>query len=397
MTNWVTVGSQHLVSNIIKKAASRSLDRYGRSSDTSDYAHLRGDILTTKNFSFPLDVEQEPGLGNHGHFIMFEINEQQDAEIRFGNRKKDGATSVVEAAEQRNLPKYIKKAFGDSYQSVLNKRLADHQLLAGAPDDSIVHSTSGGLNYLENLTGTGGWVNPRLSGSTVFVKRKPTVRLDTAITLYMPPQVQFAYGAEYQNTGIGVSAKTVAGLYDAYKEGRLEQHIRGGAGGAREFFKDTLLVAADALVQGAKATYEMVQGVAITDRLELIFKGVPKRGFEYTFKMIPKNVAEAEEIRNIVFAFKANMLPEFKGGDRSGRSMRVPNTFDIKYMYHTGENDWLPKVSTCVLETMNVAYGGERYKTFHAVEDGAPPVETTVTLSFKELELITKERVFEGY
>ena len=77
--------------------------------------------------------------------------------------------------------------------------------------------------------------------------------------------------------------------------------------------------------------------------------------------------------------------------------MRVPNTFDIKYMYHQGENDWLPKVSTCVLETMNVAYGGERYKTFHAVEDGAPPVETTVTLSFKELELITKERVFEGY
>ena len=395
MTNWVTVGSQHLVSNIIKKAASRSLDRYGRSSDTSDYAHLRGDKLTTKNFSFPLDVEQEPGLGNHGHFIMFEINEQQDAEIRFGNRKKDGATSVVEAAEQRNIPEYIKESFGDIAKKVFFSDKVSTQILEDVPT-GFGGGTEDRRRSNNNARGYD-IMSSHAKGSTVFVKRAPTVRLDTAITLYMPPQVQFTYGAEYTDTGIGVSAKTVAGLYDAYREGRLEQHIRGGASGAREFFRDRLLVAADALVQGAKATYEMVQGVAITDRLELIFKGVPKRGFEYTFKMIPKNVAEAEEIRKIVFAFKANMLPEFKGGDRAGRSMRVPNTFDIKYMYHTGENDWLPKVSTCVLETMNVAYGGERYKTFHAVEDGAPPVETTVTLSFKELELITKERVFEGY
>ena len=91
------------------------------------------------------------------------------------------------------------------------------------------------------------------------------------------------------------------------------------------------------------------------------------------------------------------MLPEFKGGNRAGRSMRVPNTFDIQYMYHSKENDYLHKISTCVLETMNVTYGGDRYKTFHAVDDGAPPVETQLTLNFKELELITKERVFEGY
>ena len=46
---------------------------------------------------------------------------------------------------------------------------------------------------------------------------------------------------------------------------------------------------------------------------------------------------------------------------------------------------------------MNVAYGGDRYKTFEANADGAPPMETTITLNFKEMELITRERVFEGY
>jgi hypothetical protein len=148
---------------------------------------------------------------------------------------------------------------------------------------------------------------------------------------------------------------------------------------------------------GTREAFEMREGEIITDRLELAFKGINKRNFQYTFKMIPKSQREAEEIRKIVFAFKANMLPEFKGGDRSGRRLIVPNTFDIEYMYNGSTNQYLHHVSTCVLENMSITYGGERYKTFEATADGAPPVETSITLAFKEMELITKERVFEGY
>ena len=46
---------------------------------------------------------------------------------------------------------------------------------------------------------------------------------------------------------------------------------------------------------------------------------------------------------------------------------------------------------------MNVAYGGDRYKTFDGNSDGAPPVETTMTLNFREMELITREKVRDGY
>ena len=77
--------------------------------------------------------------------------------------------------------------------------------------------------------------------------------------------------------------------------------------------------------------------------------------------------------------------------------MVVPNTFDIRYMYMNRDNDFLHKISTCVLESMNVTYGGDRYRTFPDAGDGTPPVETTMTLNFKELELITKERVYEGF
>ena len=113
--------------------------------------------------------------------------------------------------------------------------------------------------------------------------------------------------------------------------------------------------------------------------------------------MIPRSQAEAEEIRKIVFTFKQNMLPEFVGGNRAGRRFRVPNTFDIQYMYVGKTNEYLHNISTCVLQDMTVSYGGDRYKTFDANDDGAPPVETSMSLNFQEMELITRERVFEGF
>ena len=90
-------------------------------------------------------------------------------------------------------------------------------------------------------------------------------------------------------------------------------------------------------------------------------------------------------------------MPEFLGGNRSGRRMIVPNTFDIQYMYCGQSNNYLHNISTCVLNDLQVSYGGERYKTFDAEADGAPPVETSISLSFTEMELITRERIFEGY
>jgi len=113
---------------------------------------------------------------------------------------------------------------------------------------------------------------------------------------------------------------------------------------------------------------------------------------------IEKAKKEAEEIRKIVTAFKFNMLPEFKGGSNMGRQLTVPNTFDIEYMYNGEHNSYIHKISTCFLENMSVTYGGDRYTT-HAYDgkSGAPPTETTMTLNFKEIETMTRERIFEGY
>ena len=89
------------------------------------------------------------------------------------------------------------------------------------------------------------------------------------------------------------------------------------------------------------------------------------------------------------------MLPEMVQG--SANRLTMPNTFDIQYMYAGVENQYLHKISTCVLETMNVTYGGDRYKTFEANANGAPPVEVQITLAFKEMDLITREKANQGF
>ena len=112
--------------------------------------------------------------------------------------------------------------------------------------------------------------------------------------------------------------------------------------------------------------------------------------------MMPRSEPEMEQVRSIVTAFKQNMLPETVSAD--SRRLIVPNTFHIQYMYVNDVNNYLHKIGECFLETMNVSYGGDRYKTFTAVPgEGAPPVETTLTLNFKEFHFLTRKDIKDGY
>ena len=66
-------------------------------------------------------------------------------------------------------------------------------------------------------------------------------------------------------------------------------------------------------------------------------------------------------------------------------------------MYQGDENQYLNKISTCVLENLNVKYGGTQFQAFKGNNEGAPLVETEISLQFKEMETITRERIFEGF
>ena len=356
-----------------------------------------GSKYSTQNLRFPRDVENpDVGIGNHGHYILFSINTQERAKLRT-SPVGSGGSRVDDITRDANIPAYLKQwdTVSGTYKAVAADNLVAKQLSDNIRSDPIALRTGGSV-----LTPVDSRYQAK--GSTIRIKRAPTKRLKTQIAMYMPQQVNVTYGANFTDTEMGALTEEALNAYNNAIGGRFRsafENVLNMDQGIAEQLQKGLLASIGVIpgFGGAREAFEAKEGAIISDRLELAFKGINKRVFQYTFKMIPKNPQEADEIRKIVFAFKANMLPEFVGGNRAGRRLVVPNTFDISYMYVGAENDYLHKISTCVLENMNVTYGGDRYKTFEGREDGAPPVETTITLNFKEMELITRERVFEGF
>ena len=373
--------------------------------------------LNPEHRSFPLDVEQQPGLGNQGHYILFYINEQENAQLKFGNQQPEGAgfKSVLEEQGNRDLPNYVREIVGkrgvDSYERKFTDKTIKNTLIADLDklslnidydtndmyfdrEDFIKTNIDMGILSDKNVE------KARYRGMNV--KRKATRRLKTAISMYMPGTVEVTYGAGYKDQDIGTLSENVLQAYDQFSAGQYGaagQSIVNMDEGVKQLLAAMLTTTLGVLpgMRGIKELYEMTEGKVFSNRVEVAFTGLEKRKFNYTFKMTPRSEEEAEEIRAIILAFKANMLPELDGNYEMGRRMVIPNTFDIKYMYQGDENQYLNKISTCVLENLTVKYGGTQFQAFKGNNEGAPIVETEISLQFREMETITRERIFEGF
>ena len=371
----------------------------GRGGSTADGSSLDQTKFSTKNFSFPLDIGGPVGTGNQGHYIMFMINQQTNAKLGFGNAEtnEDGSANMTKEANARKIPSYLRElTSGGDYSTKANQNAAQEQI--NAASDPIAQRQGTGVFKNAKI--------PKMKGSTLTVERPPTVRMDTAITLYMPQSVTTTYGVEYADQQVGdIASAGVNAFRDVVDNNtKVSDAVVNAFGKAAKDIEDTAfnqlinLMSIIPGIEGAKDVFFAQRGFIKAPKMELFFRGIGKRKFQFQFRMIPKSRQEMQEIRKIVASFKLNMLPEFVDGDRSSRRLTIPNTFDIRYMYNNVENDYLHKISTCVLETMTVNYSGEgKYQTFEGEADGAPPLATDITLNFQEMEIITKERVAEGF
>jgi hypothetical protein len=118
------------------------------------------------------------------------------------------------------------------------------------------------------------------------------------------------------------------------------------------------------------------------------------REFQYTFEFAPKNRNELDSARKIISLLKFHMHPEL--GQRN--DFVVPSQFQITFMYMDKRNAYIPRISKCVLTKLDLAHGDESvFSTFIADELGAAPVHTKMDLTFAETEIMTKQKIAEGF
>jgi hypothetical protein len=322
---------------------------------------------TTKSLAYPAGVE---GDDMQGHYIIFEILTQNKAKLTAAKNKKDALAAVVASETDRSAT----LASMTSAQKKANEAVKNYNDIASKKTDDGIRSLSGGKNSIQ-------------------LSNKATVKIDTQIALYMPPSISVQYESKYGDQNISGIAAAAAGAIDAFtgKNGTsAETALKGALDELGMGLETGLMKVLETAAPGATALLALEKGAVRTPKMELMFEGIGRRRFSYEFTFIPKDAAEAETIKDIVYQFKYHMASNYS--DTTFREMEIPSFFNILYKYRNADNDYLNKISTCALEKMDVSYGGDRFVSY----EGGVPQTTKISLNFVEMEIITKSAIEAG-
>lgn len=214
-------------------------------------------------------------------------------------------------------------------------------------------------------------------------------RLSDVIVLHIQDKPTTSYSVNYQDKEIGALGGLLAGGTSAAD---LSQ------AGVGQIGKEGSAATIKAIVDSVGTLFNSEAGRLIelgtkqktNSFREQFFESVDFRTFNFKHTFMPRSEVEVNNVKNIIKLFKFHMHPELS---KTGLFYIYPSEFEIKYFYRDKENEYFDRISSCVLEDMSVEYGGDTFSTF---EDGKP-VEINLSLKFKELEILTKERVKEGF
>lgn len=337
---------------------------------------------------YPLAVGQNNDLK---HYMVFFINVREKSKyipryeysgiIAGKEIKPEGLRIADEGARAASqlLGTFIGAAVGTSVAGLLTKNLGNSlkakaikigtAILGGAGGAGL-----GGSEFVGDL-------------SKKFFEPSKLYRISDAIMLAVNEKPSVKYGVDYDGKDLGTFIGALAGAtstVDAItgKQGPdLARLIALNAAKVPQGIANLLgaeFALSDALQVGT--------GLAPNPFREQVFRNVETRTFRFDYRFFPRSPDEAKAVRDIIKQFKFHMHPEISEG---GLFYVYPSTFDIAYYFNGTENQNIHRISSCVLERMSVDYGGGGWNTFN---DGMP-TEINMSLEFRELERLTKERI----
>lgn len=189
------------------------------------------------------------------------------------------------------------------------------------------------------------------------------------------PIEKFAVGASRRLMGVeGAKEDIGAKVSGIFAKAAENLKVEGGAAG--EAVRTYLVGQA----VGVNNLLSRLQGQVLNPNLELLFQGPQLRPFSFTFKLSPRGIDEAREVKQIIKYFKKNMAVK---KSPTGIFLKAPNVFKIQYQYgiekpHPGLN----LIKMCALTNCSVDY--TPLGSYMTYEDGTM-VSYTISLSFQEL------------
>jgi hypothetical protein len=301
-----------------------------------------------KDLSYPEDISSRADLQ---HFIVFYINARGKTKF-----KQQNIVDVdVSSAGQNRL----------ASSTLANTGQVGTAIAAGA--EAVI----AGLQQM----------------SDTFSISEP-MRVTDAIMLPIDSIPSVKYSVKYKDFDFGMLAGILGGssAIETSMGGRMQEAALAGLASIGSIASSAGLKLGEVATQGIK----LAAKVATNPFKEVMFEAIDFRTFSFKYTFLPKSESEVHNVRRIIDLFKFHMHPELSDG---GLFYVYPSEFEMQYYFRGEENTFLHKISTCVLTDMQVDYGSQFFSSF---DDGAP-TEIILSLTFKEIELLTKERIVKGY
>ena len=381
----------------------------GRSPHSSS-AWSETDPLSFNTLSYPSDITNNM---ENGHYMLFYVNVQNKTKYRYKDPqgvdvgdKYEIETNTYEQTEYESAAGVA--GTGKLKKTVYTENTGAEKAGRGGGEISyrkgqITGGAKGNINLSDRVTLT---QNVASGFSAQF---PTTTRITDSVALYLPAAVSDNTSAGYDGMETGILGLVAAGggaFMDAMRNQDYVAAASSLVGGVQAVAQQALkTVGAEAVSLATAGTVDAEAvsalgakafGQAENPYIEMMFKQMSLRDFAYDFTFSPRNQQETEEVQAIIKLFRFHMAPELKGNRH--RYLTLPSTFDIHYMYqydreNAAENNFYSKISTCVLSSCNVNYTPTGVKSF---ADGAP-TQITMNLAFKETELLTKEKINQGF
>jgi hypothetical protein len=216
----------------------------------------------------------------------------------------------------------------------------------------------------------------------------------------MPDTLAFNYSQSYSDITLGgdLTAAALAGgssIVDAINNnpGDIKGAAKEGLQNLSPFVLSVLGQSNKQLNAGIIAATQMVQN----PMMELLYTSPAFRTFQFDFMFYPRDEQEAVEVQKILDKLRFHQAPEIAENTKSF-FLVPPSEFDIKFYYNGKENPNIPRISTCVLETISVDYAPNGFSAYEVQNEPYPsigrtgmPVAIRLSLQFKETEYLTKQ------
>lgn len=232
------------------------------------------------------------------------------------------------------------------------------------------------------------------------------------MVLPLPPNLGTTYSVNYGTESLGAVSSSLSAATSAAKAdfassnynaglqkalGTLADVATDGAGldsleGWKNLAKNAGIAAARQILPTG---VETGLNVAKNPYEAVVFQSPKFRTHSFEYTLFARNREESFIIQGMINKFKEAMMPSFP--DNTGLYFKYPQVFDIEYHVGNSNNPFVHKISTSALTDFNVTYHGEGTPSYFDAELSPAPTSMKISMTFQELNFMTREMVVQGY